>query len=73
MGMTGDSTTRMFVDIAGGCAPPWPRRVRGASLVIIVVSVIALARQLPMDRVVAMLATKVDAIGFWGPVAFGAA
>ncbi len=46
------------------------RWVRLASLAIILVSLVLLARLLPVDRVVALLSTRVEQLGVWGPSAF---
>ena len=53
--------------------PGWIRWVRSGSLAVIVVSLIALVRILPMNALVAELALQVDRLGVWGPLGFGLA
>ena len=48
----------------------WLRRVRFASLAAILVSLVLLVRLLPVDRLVALLSTKVEQLGVGGPVVF---
>ncbi|MBI2921165.1 MAG: VTT domain-containing protein [Planctomycetes bacterium] len=43
------------------------------SALVIAASLVALVRLLPVDRLVASLAARVEQLGFWGPLAFGAA
>jgi uncharacterized membrane protein YdjX (TVP38/TMEM64 family) len=48
-------------------------RVRLASLAVIVVSLVALARHVPVERLLAASEARIDAAGWWGLLAFGAA
>ena len=60
----------------GGVAPGTTRLlrwVRLVSILIIVICIIALVRLLPVDRLVGMLSSSVEQLGFWGPVWFAAA
>ncbi len=54
-----------------GNGPKWPRIVRIASLVVILICAILLARLLPMDRIVRLLTTTIEGLGIWGPIVFG--
>ncbi|MCH8853635.1 MAG: VTT domain-containing protein [Planctomycetes bacterium] len=52
------------------------RRSRGikvASIVLIVVALFVIIRALPVDRAIDLLKSRVDGLGFWGPLALGAA
>jgi len=46
------------------------RWIRLGSLALILVSLVLLARLLPVDRLVTLLSSTVDDLGMWGPVAF---
>lgn len=48
----------------------WQRRIRLASLGVIVVSLIGLIRILPVGRLVELLSAQVESLGIWGPAAF---
>ena len=51
----------------------WLRLVRLFSLGIIVISLVALVRLLPVDRLVEMLSSSVEQLGVWGPLLFATA
>jgi len=49
----------------------WSRRIRMAALAVIAVSLVALSRHVPIDRVLAATEARIFAAGWWGPVLFG--
>ena len=50
----------------------WQRWVRLSSMAVIVVSLVALMRLLPVERLVEVLTARGEELGFWGPLLFGA-
>jgi len=54
-----------------GGGSKWPRYVRIASIVVILICAILLARLLPMDQIVRWLTTTIEGLGIWGPIVFG--
>ncbi|MFN0060756.1 MAG: VTT domain-containing protein [Planctomycetota bacterium] len=48
------------------------RRVRLLSLSVLAISILLLVRSLPVDQLVAWSSAKVNQLGIWGPVTFGA-
>ena len=47
--------------------------IKGVSIALIIISLFVLIRALPVDRAIELLKLKVDGLGFWGPLALGAA
>jgi len=47
--------------------------IKGISIALIGVSLLLLIRSLPMDRAIELVKSKADGLGFWGPLALGAA
>jgi uncharacterized membrane protein YdjX (TVP38/TMEM64 family) len=60
-------TPRRFTAAANRYATP----VRWLSVVLILVSIVLIFRQLPLDRAIAALEAWVTGAGVWGPVVFG--
>lgn len=70
------TTTLDAVSTNEPAAGPAPRRrvsgvIRGVSIVLIVIALFVLVRALPLDRAIDLLKSKVDGLGFWGPLALG--
>lgn len=49
------------------------RLIKGVSIALIIVSLLVLIRALPLDRAIDLVKSKADGMGFWGPLALGAA
>ncbi len=47
--------------------------IKGVSIALIIVSLLVLIRALPVDRAIDLVKSKADGLGFWGPLALGAA
>ena len=47
--------------------------IKGVSIALIIVSLLVLIRELPVDRAIDLVKSKADGLGFWGPLALGAA
>jgi len=47
--------------------------IKGVSIALIVVSLLVLIRALPVDQAIGLVKSKADGLGFWGPLALGAA
>lgn len=55
-------------------APKSSRRqkwIKWFSIVIIILALFVIIRTLPVDRAIDLLKSKVDSMGFWGPIALG--
>ncbi|MEX2216056.1 MAG: TVP38/TMEM64 family protein [Phycisphaeraceae bacterium] len=73
MSSSAQSDSKPGVDGAGADATSghtWPRWVRLVSILVMVVCAILLIRLLPMDRIIRQLASTIDELGVWGPVAY---
>lgn len=76
--MTDDVTSSRTPDSRSGTegaphAGAWIRIVKTVSLVVILISVLALVRLVPMETLVVQLSSRVDQLGAWGPVVFAVA
>ncbi len=84
--MSSTSTTNVDTDSAQGpelrqgrmsrVAPAIRKRsgvIKVVSIVLIVLALFVIIRALPVDRAIDLLKLKVDGLGFWGPLALGAA
>ena len=69
--MTTPVTISKNYDATSTSGTRWMRWVRLASLLCVVVSLVMLVRILPVDKLVALLSSKVEGLGVWGPVVFG--
>jgi uncharacterized membrane protein YdjX (TVP38/TMEM64 family) len=47
--------------------------IKVVSIVLIIVSLLVLIRALPVDRAIDLVKSKAEGLGFWGPLALGAA
>ncbi len=47
--------------------------IKVACIVLIVIALFVIIRALPVDRAIDLLKSRVDGLGFWGPLALGAA
>ncbi len=47
--------------------------IKAISIILIIVSLLVVIRALPVDRLIDMVKLKADGLGFWGPIALGAA
>jgi len=45
--------------------------IRGVSILLILVALLVIIRALPVDRAIELLKTKVEGLGFWGPLVLG--
>jgi uncharacterized membrane protein YdjX (TVP38/TMEM64 family) len=68
-----ESRTPGSSEVRDTARTPWARGLRTASFVAIVVSLIGIARLVPIDRLLSLLAVQIEQLGYWGPLLFGIA
>ncbi len=68
----GNSYARSADPSAGG-SPGWIKPVRIASIVVLLVSLLAMVRLLPADQMIGKLTQVVEGLGVWGPLMFALA
>jgi uncharacterized membrane protein YdjX (TVP38/TMEM64 family) len=52
-------------------SPQWVHWLRMGSLAAIVMSLIGIARLVPIERLLSLLTVQIEQLGYWGPVLFG--